>query len=146
MLRRCRRMRDRGEALMSSTRVLLAAGALFVSLGLVIADDKPNQEAIRKARQEARQKARAEAEVKAKAEEAAKAKSEAEAKAKQEAAELAKRKKAPKGDAVALAKLIDDEINKKLSSEKVPASSKADDAEFLRRVYLDLIGVVPSAD
>src|ERR1051326_2373645 len=103
---------------MSATRLLLAAGALFLGLGWVAADDKPDQQAIRKARQEARMKAKAEAEAKAKAEEEAKAKAEAAAKAKQEAEALAKRKSAPKGDHLVLARRIDDEINKKLASEK----------------------------
>jgi hypothetical protein len=131
---------------MSLTRSLLAAGALLLGLGWVAADDKTDPQAIRTARQEARQKAKAEAEAKAKAEEEAKAKAEAAARAKQEAEALAKRKSGPKGDALALARLIDDEINKKLAGEKVPASPKSDDAEFLRRVYLDLTGMIPPAD
>jgi hypothetical protein len=49
-------------------------------------------------------------------------------------------------EAIALAKLIDSEINKKLKSEGIPASPLATDAEFYRRVHLDLVGVVPSAD
>jgi hypothetical protein len=43
----------------------------------------------------------------------------------------------------ALAKIIDDEIARRLKQENVKASPKADDAEFLRRVYLDLAGVIP---
>jgi hypothetical protein len=132
---------------MSSSRILLAASALFLSFGWAAADDKADaQAANRKARQEARQKAKAEAEAKAKADEEAKAKAEAAARAKKEADELAKRKSAPKGDPLALAKRIDEEINKKLTSEKIPASPKADDAEFLRRIYLDLTGTIPPAD
>ena len=89
---------------MPSTRILLAAGALFLGFGCAVADDKADaQAAIRKARQEARQKAKAEADAKAKADEEAKAKAEAAAKAKKEADELAKRKSAPKGDPLALA-------------------------------------------
>jgi hypothetical protein len=139
-------MREFGESIMSLSRTLLAAAALLMGLGWVAADDKPNPQAVKKARQEARQKAKVEADAKAKADEDAKAKSDTEAKAKQEAAEVAKRKTTLKGDPAALAKLIDDEINKKLTSEKVPASPTADDAEFLRRVYLDLTGVIPPAD
>jgi Protein of unknown function (DUF1549)/Protein of unknown function (DUF1553) len=45
-----------------------------------------------------------------------------------------------------LTKKIDEAIAKKLAEEKLPASPKADDAEFLRRVYLDLTGVIPSVD
>ncbi|MFO0808758.1 MAG: DUF1549 and DUF1553 domain-containing protein [Gemmataceae bacterium] len=39
---------------------------------------------------------------------------------------------------------IDREIDKKLAEGKVPASVIADDAEFLRRLSLDLLGRVPS--
>ncbi len=49
-------------------------------------------------------------------------------------------------DALALAKIIDQEINQALKSEGVPASSLAADAEFYRRVHLDLVGVVPTPD
>jgi hypothetical protein len=49
-------------------------------------------------------------------------------------------------DAAGLAQWIDFEIQKKLDAEKVRASGPADDAEFLRRVYLDIIGVIPPAD
>ncbi|MSR32411.1 MAG: DUF1553 domain-containing protein [Gemmataceae bacterium] len=42
--------------------------------------------------------------------------------------------------------LIDLEINKKLAAEKSPASPKSSDAEFMRRVYLDLIGRIPSVE
>jgi hypothetical protein len=49
-------------------------------------------------------------------------------------------------DAAALAKIIDDEINRRLTEEKIPASERCDDAEFLRRVYLDLTGVIPSVE
>src|SRR5262245_50259918 len=112
-------MKESGESAMFPTRILLAASALLLGLGLVAADDtKPNPQPAKKARQEARLKARQEAEAKAKAEEEAKAKAEAEAKAKQEAEAkakadaAAKRKSAPKADHLALARRIDDEINK----------------------------------
>ena len=49
-------------------------------------------------------------------------------------------------DAAALAVQIDRHIDARLASEKVAAAQPADDAEFLRRVYLDLHGVVPSAE
>ncbi len=42
-----------------------------------------------------------------------------------------------------LTQFIDHQINSRLSAEKVPASPRSGDAEFLRRVYLDLVGVVP---
>lgn len=44
-----------------------------------------------------------------------------------------------------VAKLIDREIGTRLSATKVPASPRADDAEFLRRVYLDIAGKPPTA-
>jgi hypothetical protein len=43
------------------------------------------------------------------------------------------------------AKLIDDHIAAKLAAEGVTPSPKATDAEFLRRAYLDLTGVIPTA-
>jgi hypothetical protein len=49
-------------------------------------------------------------------------------------------------DHAALAKLIDEEVNRRLKSDDVKASGRSDDAEFLRRVSLDLIGVVPTAE
>src|SRR5262245_12058004 len=45
-----------------------------------------------------------------------------------------------------LAERIDRLIDAKLTAEKVPASPQADDAEFLRRVSLDITGVIPSAE
>ena len=44
-----------------------------------------------------------------------------------------------------VAKHIDKEIDSRLSAAKVPASPKADDAEFLRRAYLDIVGKPPTA-
>lgn len=49
-------------------------------------------------------------------------------------------------DAAALASLIDGQVQTRLDSEGLPRASQADDAEFLRRVYLDLHGVIPSAE
>jgi Protein of unknown function (DUF1549)/Protein of unknown function (DUF1553) len=136
---------------MSRTRTLLVVIAALAGLGTVLADDakKPDPKTVKQARQEARRKAAAEADAKAKADADAKAKADAEAKAKAEAeakkkgAELAK--STPKLDCHPLTKSIDSEINKRLTAEKVPASPKADDAEFIRRVYLDLTGVIPPA-
>lgn len=48
--------------------------------------------------------------------------------------------------APALARLIDAEVQKRLDAEKVKAGSRSDDAEFLRRVYLDLAGTIPSPE
>src|SRR5262245_15945815 len=45
-----------------------------------------------------------------------------------------------------LAAHIDKLIDQKLKSEKVDASPLADDAEFLRRVYLDVTGKIPTAE
>ena len=53
---------------------------------------------------------------------------------------------AEKTDARALARQIDRFIDTRLKEEGVPASPRADDAEFCRRVYLDLTGRIPSAE
>ena len=45
-----------------------------------------------------------------------------------------------------LAAAIDAEIQKKLDENKVPASPPAEDAEFMRRVYLDITGRIPTLD
>jgi len=49
-------------------------------------------------------------------------------------------------DAAALAQLIDREIGKKLDEAKIAPSPRSSDDEFLRRAYLDITGVIPSAD
>lgn len=49
-------------------------------------------------------------------------------------------------DSAALAKLIDQEIGKRLKAEKSTAAGLCTDEEFIRRVYLDLVGVIPTAD
>lgn len=50
----------------------------------------------------------------------------------------------PAGPAYELAATIDREIDTALAAAKVPPSPPADDAEFLRRVSLDLTGTVPT--
>lgn len=54
--------------------------------------------------------------------------------------------RAGESDAPALAALIDKHIDARLTAEKVSPAPQADDAEFLRRIYLDLHGVVPTAE
>ncbi len=46
----------------------------------------------------------------------------------------------------ALARNIDAAIDARLRAEKVAPSPRCDDAEFVRRVYLDITGHIPSAD
>jgi hypothetical protein len=46
----------------------------------------------------------------------------------------------------AVKEIIDGAIAAQLSSTKIPTSPAADDFEFLRRLYLDLHGVVPTSD
>ncbi|MBL9152878.1 MAG: DUF1553 domain-containing protein [Verrucomicrobiales bacterium] len=46
-------------------------------------------------------------------------------------------------DAALLATAIDQEIEARLSREGVPAAALSDDAEFVRRIHLDLHGAVP---
>jgi hypothetical protein len=53
--------------------------------------------------------------------------------------------RAAEPDAAELAALIDRHVEARLRAERVPPAAPADDAEFLRRVYLDLHGVVPTA-
>jgi hypothetical protein len=45
-----------------------------------------------------------------------------------------------------VAKLINAHINRRLEASKIPASPRADDAEFLRRLYLDITGKPPASD
>ena len=124
---------------MSMTRWLPAIATVLFGFGTLLAADDtksvPPADA-KAAKRAARLKAEAE-----------KAKEEAEAEAKaKEAARV--RKPAPplNRDTSALSQRIDRDIAGKLAAEKVPASPKADDAEFLRRIYLDLTGVIPSAE
>jgi hypothetical protein len=54
--------------------------------------------------------------------------------------------RAGEGAAAELAAVIDQQIDVRLSSEAVRAAELADDAEFLRRIYLDLHGTVPTLE
>ena len=49
-------------------------------------------------------------------------------------------------DAAALAAIIDEHIETRLKAEQLPPAPCAGDAEFLRRIYLDLHGVIPSVE
>jgi hypothetical protein len=49
-------------------------------------------------------------------------------------------------DAAELATLIDRHIDTRLKAESISPAATADDAEFLRRIYLDLHGVIPTAE
>jgi hypothetical protein len=49
-------------------------------------------------------------------------------------------------DAPALARLIDRAVEERLAAEKAVPAPLADDGEFLRRVYLDITGIIPPAD
>src|SRR5688500_12107863 len=49
-------------------------------------------------------------------------------------------------DAATLADLIDGYVAARLESEGLSRAAPADDAEFLRRIFLDLHGVVPSSE
>jgi hypothetical protein len=49
-------------------------------------------------------------------------------------------------DSRLVAKMIDDGIAKKLAEAKVAPSPVCSDEEFIRRVYLDLTGVIPTSD
>jgi hypothetical protein len=49
-------------------------------------------------------------------------------------------------EAAALTKLIDQEISKRLTAEKVKSAGQCSDEEFIRRVYLDLVGVIPTGE
>jgi hypothetical protein len=51
-----------------------------------------------------------------------------------------------KVETASVSKQIDTAVDKLLATEKMPASARADDAEFLRRAYLDITGIIPTAE
>lgn len=53
--------------------------------------------------------------------------------------------KHPERDAAAMAATIDHFVDAALVREKIPVSPQADDAEFLRRVTIDIIGRIPAS-
>ncbi len=49
-------------------------------------------------------------------------------------------------DALLVAKMIDEQVSRKLTEAKIAASPLCSDEEFLRRAYLDLTGVIPTSE
>jgi len=132
--------------------LLLASGALFLAsqtpIDLAAQDAKSDKAAMLKKfleRKAARAKAEADAE-KAKAE-AEKAKVETN-KPTPEVVKMspAETSAAKPMDAKAVAKFIDAQINQELAVAKLDSSSRSSDAEFIRRVSLDITGVIPTAE
>lgn len=136
-------------ALMAFTSLTIVGLGEF-GAPVTAADTKADKKADRlKAKEEAKKKAEEAAkkaeEVK-KADEAnaaEKAKFDAEI-AKKKSAEAAANRPAVSQDASAIAKLIDVQIDARLKRENIAPSPLSSDADFLRRVYLDITGVIPS--
>lgn len=129
---------------------MLAAGVAGLILGPVVAQPPAKQ-----AQQQKRLQKQAEMQKKAEADrKAAEAKKAEEARKAEDLAKLQKTLKAPAKlptgpvtrDAAELAGMIDSGLDAKLAAEKIPASSMCTDSEFVRRVYLDLTGVIPPGD
>jgi hypothetical protein len=60
-------------------------------------------------------------------------------------ATLGREASAGEPDAAALAALIDQHIDRRLEAERIRPAGPADDATFLRRLYLDLHAVISAA-
>ncbi|HET6573854.1 MAG TPA: DUF1549 and DUF1553 domain-containing protein [Fimbriiglobus sp.] len=133
----------RAASLLFATLAFVIGGVAVERIGLAADQPKSKQQAKKeqlkkfKAKQAARQKAK----------QAAKRRAEAE----DEKASAAKPVEPPKratpnpSPAAAVAQMIDEHIDRKLAEAKVPAGPAASDDEFLRRAYLDLTGVIPTA-
>lgn len=134
----------------------LTAGlaVLFTDVASVAqAQTKAEKQAKRKAEQQAKRKAERAKALAAKREEERAAERKAELAAERAAAEKARRKSATpavavsvRKDPAAITRLIDEQITAKLDSAKLAPSPVCTDEEFLRRVYLDLTGVIPTAE
>ena len=136
----------------------LAAIVFTVAVGESVSADNPTKKEIRLAQKKAAELKRA-AEAKKAAEDAAKVAA-AKPKPATPAGNPAFSKVAPPepatplkpafigaaNDTTAVARYIDAQILKKQIEEKVTAAPLATDAEFLRRAYLDITGVIPTAD
>jgi hypothetical protein len=132
------------------TPAAMAAFAGFIAISLfakwapIQAQDTPKQPAPRPALKKAdRPKAANPARPNAKKNADAPAVRNKEAVARKAKANRPLLKEGQRLDAAALAKLIDKEIRDELAAQQLPASPLSADAEFLRRVYLDLAGVIP---
>jgi len=124
-----------------------AAVALSAGPDTFAADTKADKKAAQKAaRLKLKQQQQLEKQQKVEADEKAAEADAAKAAAKQAAARAARSKQVSTFDAAAAAKLIDAEVAKKLAAAKVSPSPVCSDEEFLRRVYLDITGVIPTAE
>ncbi|MBL8867406.1 MAG: DUF1549 domain-containing protein [Planctomycetia bacterium] len=144
--------------------LMLLSGILLASVSLPgrAADEKAEKAKAKAKLKEQRVAAKKAAEAKKAADEKAAAEKERkEAEARRAAAEKIQKEREAKGesvakfkpakiggdkDAIGVARFIDSHIDAKLAAEKVPASPASTDEEFLRRAYLDITGVIPTAE